>query len=300
MALCGCAADTPAPRPARFELVVLGTAQDGGLPHVGCTKPCCTQARRTGRTLSPACLGIRDTVSGQRLLVEATPAIESQLARWGLPVRAEPNPVDAVLLTHAHIGHYLGLAHFGREVAATHGVAVHATPRLCEFLRGNGPWGQLVQLGQIVPVSHAPGETFIPLPGLTVTALRVPHRDEYSDTVAWRIRGEHKTVLFVPDVDAWSKSPGLLESLVDGVDLAFLDGTFWDGSELPGRDLREIPHPPITDTMERLAERARARPGVFRFLHLNHTNPLLHDPALVHRLEAAGFALAREGEVHEL
>ena len=281
-------------------VTVLGIAQDGGVPHVGCTRPCCVEARRSGRGFSPACLGIVDCTSGAELLIEATPAVEAQLARWHGDRERRGNPVDAVLLTHAHIGHYLGLAHFGREVAATSSLPVYGTARLVEFLRANGPWSQLVELGQILPQVCEPELPFTPLPGLTVTAVRVPHRDEFSDTVAYRIRGEHKTLLFVPDVDAWSKSPGLLERLVDGVDLAFLDGTFWDGRELPGRNMLEIPHPAIVDTMRRLAARALERPGVFRFLHLNHTNPLLRDPELVRRLEAAGFALAREGEVHEL
>jgi len=276
---------------------VLGIAQDGGVPHVGCAKPCCASARASGTSLGPACLAVRDRQNGAVVLVEATPAIESQLARLGV---RQGNPVDAVLITHAHVGHYLGLAHFGREVAATRALPVWGTERLVGFLEKNGPWSQLTALGQIAPRRIEPEVPFEPLPGLVVTAITVPHRDELSDTVAFKIRGERRTVLFVPDVDAWHERPELLEKLLDGVDLAFLDGTFWDGRELPGRNLNEIPHPPMVDTMHRLAERAKARPGTLRFIHLNHTNPALRDPEIRRRIEAAGFAVAQEGERHPL
>ncbi|MCB9880055.1 MAG: pyrroloquinoline quinone biosynthesis protein PqqB, partial [Planctomycetes bacterium] len=39
-----------------------------------------------------------------------------------------------------------------------------------------------------------------------------------------------------------------------------------------------------------------ARPGTLRFLHLNHTNPALHDAALRAAIEARGFAVAVAGE----
>ena len=295
----GChAPDAPHTGAGRFDVFVLGIAQDGGLPHVGCSKGCCRSARKAGRRLYPACLGIHDTETGKLVLVEATPRIEPQLSRLHeLSGRARSRqPVDAVLLTHAHIGHYLGLAQFGREVAGTKGLPVHVTPRLAGFLRTHGPWKQLVALDQIRPTTFALREVFSPIPGLFVTAIPVPHRDEFSDTVAFKIRGPQGTVVFVPDIDAWDRAPGLLEELIDGVDVAWLDATFYDGSELPGRDLSEIPHPPMVMTMERLAESALKRPGRFRFIHLNHTNPVLHDAALRKALERRGFRVAQPGE----
>jgi pyrroloquinoline quinone biosynthesis protein B len=278
-----------APPTSRHELVVLGIAQDGGVPHFGCRRECCEAARRDGTILDPACVAVVDQAQGKALLVEATPGIERQVARLGVPIAA-------VLITHAHVGHYLGLAQFGREVAATRELPVYGSSRLCEFLRTHGPWRQLVELAQIRLEEFAPDATFAPLPGLEVTAIAVPHRDEYSDTMAFKIRGATRTVLFVPDVDRWDKEPGLLARLLEGVDVAYVDGTFWDGSELPDRDLREIPHPPMTDTMQRLAGFARERPGAVRFLHLNHTNPALRDPALRARIGAAGFRVAEVGE----
>jgi pyrroloquinoline quinone biosynthesis protein B len=282
---------------ARFELVVLGVAQDGGLPHFGCAKACCATARREGRTLRPASLGIHDRRERRIVLVEATPAVEEQVAllheRAGVEPR-ERRPVDAVLLTHAHVGHYTGLVHFGREVAATSAVPVHVTERMSAYLRSNGPWSQLVELDQIRLVTVVPGVPFRPIPGIEVTAIAVPHRQEYADTVAYRISGPRRTVTFAPDVDRWED--GLLDRLLEGADVAYLDATWYDGSELPGRDLREIPHPPMVETMERLAERARERPGSIRFVHLNHTNPALHDAKLRREIRERGFLVATEGE----
>lgn len=297
-----CAAVAPA-RPPAVELFVLGIAQDGGLPHFGCEKPCCVEARRTGRVLFPAALGVVDRRPGagaaKLLLVEATPRIEEQVALLhdlaGVHGRGR-QPVDAVLTTHAHLGHYLGLAWFGREVASSTMVPVHCTPRFATFLRQHGPWQQLVELQQLDVREFTIGQPFAPWPGLAVIATAVPHRDEFSDTVAFTIRGPQRAVLFVPDIDAWERAPGLLEQLLDGVDVAYLDGTFFDGSELPERNLAEIRHPLMTRTMELLAARARSRPGALRFLHCNHTNPVLHDPAVRARVEAAGFAVAAQGE----
>lgn len=282
-----------------FELCVLGVAQDGGVPHLGCDRDCCAAARASGRTLTPACLGVIDHDHGKLLLVEATPQVEAQVARLcdlaGQHDRGR-QPVDAVLLTHAHIGHYLGLAQFGREVASTQALPVWCSERMAAFLCANGPWNQLVELGQLQLERAAPRTPFAPLPGLSVTAIPVPHREEFSDTMAFVLQGPQRRVLFVPDIDAWDRAPGLLDELLHGVDVAYIDGTFFDGSELPDRNLAEIRHPLMTDTMARLAGFARQHPGAVRFIHLNHTNPVLRDAGLRARLEAEGFRVAVEGE----
>jgi pyrroloquinoline quinone biosynthesis protein B len=297
-ALGACALPAPA-APSAMELFVLGIAQDGGVPQLGCDRPCCAAMRAEGRALYPSCLGVVARDTGQVLLVEATPRIEEQVAMLhrlaGLHDRGR-RPVDAVLLTHAHMGHYAGLLWFGREVAATAELPAWCSPRMAAFLRCIGPGRQLVDLRELTLRECAPRAPFAPLPGLEVTAIPVPHRDEWSDTMAFRLRGPHRTVLFVPDVDAWDRAPGLLDELLAGADTAYVDGTFWDGSELPDRDRAEIRHPPMTDTMQRLGAFARAHPGAVRFLHLNHTNPALRDPAVIARVEAAGFAIAQQGE----
>lgn len=297
----GQAGETP-PEPGDFEVIVLGRAQDGGMPHVGCNRPCCVAARESGRRELPASLGVIDRGTGRLLLIEATPAIDAQLAMLheaaGVTDRGR-QPVDGVLLTHAHMGHYLGLAHFGREVAATKSLPVYVSPRFAAFLRSNGPWSQLVELEQIELREFKPGTRFEPIPGLEVEPIPVPHRDEFSDTMAFKLHGPSRTVLFVPDINRWDSEevePGFIEELMEGVDVAYIDGTFYDGREIPGRDRRMIPHPTIVDTMELFADRVRNSPGSIRFIHLNHSNPALHERGIVEAIEEGGFRVAQPGE----
>lgn len=284
---------------SRYELIVLGVAQDGGAPHLGCTRDFCNMLREKGITVYPASVAIHDRQTGELTLIEATPAIEAQIAFLHrlTGVTPEPRrPVDRILLTHAHVGHYAGLIQLGREVASTDAIPVWVTPRFAEYLRTNGPWSQLVELNQIA-LEEMELETWLPVSeGLSIRAIPVPHRDEFSDTVAYQIRGPNRTVLFVPDVDSWDKHEGLLERLLEGVDIAYVDATFYDGRELPDRDLSEIPHPLITDTVRRTADRVEANPGSIRFIHLNHTNPALQDARIQQVLQGTGYHLPRRGE----
>jgi pyrroloquinoline quinone biosynthesis protein B len=281
--------------------VVLGVAQDGGVPHIGCTQELCAAARRDPRRrLRVASLGLVDDAGGQRFLIDATPDLVSQIESLNAlapPREAERRrPVDGILLTHAHLGHYTGLMYLGREALGADGIPVYATPRLARFLRENGPWSQLVALGQIVLHEVEPGRPVRLSPGLTATAVRVPHRDELSDTVAWRVRGPSRSLLYLPDIDKWEKWDRPVEEEVGAVDLAFLDGTFADAGEIPGRSLAEIPHPLVSETAVRLRPKGLAA-RVF-LIHLNHTNRLLWD--LPMREKLAPMRVAADGEEHPL
>ncbi len=282
----------------RYSLFVLGVTQDGGFPHVGCNKVCCTEARQKGLERYPVSLGIFDRKTQKRFLIEASPRVEAQIALLhqlaGIGQRSR-QPLDGLFLTHAHIGHYLGIAQFGREVASTKNLPTFVGPRMAHFLKTNGPWSQLVNLHQIRLRILQPEIPVEVLPGLSILPILVPHRDEFSETFAFKIIGPNRTVLFVPDVDRWDRHKNLLSHLLDRVDIAYLDGTFYDGRELPGRDMTEIPHPPIVLSMKLLKKKAQQNPGSIRFLHLNHTNPLFQDQKLLEILRTRGFALAHRG-----
>lgn len=262
------------------RLVVLGIVQDGGMPHMGCSKDPCAAARRGDRRAEKvACLGL--AVGGKTYLFDATPDFPAQVAATGARVP------DGVFLTHAHIGHYTGLVHLGKEVAGARGVPLFATRKMHEFLAANAPWRALVEGGNVDP---RPNDD-VDVGGVRVTAFQVPHRNEYADTVGYRIEGPHASALFIPDIDRWEI--GDLRALVDAVDYAFLDATFFSGDELPGRDMSKVPHPLVTDTMN-LLDGLGAKVW---FIHLNHTNPLLDDPSPAER---RGFHVAREGDVFRL
>lgn len=275
----------------RFELVVLGVAQDAGLPHLGCTQPCCASARVHGRREEPACIAVYDTETGGRVVIDATWALPEQLALLQACTGQDAHLPDAIVLTHAHIGHYTGLMFLGREGIAACGLPVHCSQAMAAFLGSNQPWSQLISDGHITLVPFEAGGFFEPLPeGLRMRAVPVPHRNEHADTMAFRIEADGSTALYCPDIDAWGDE---LHALLDGVDVALLDGTFCSPDELDGRAMDEIPHPLLFDSMALLADRAQKQRILFT--HFNHTNPVFHDDAVVARIEAAGFECARKG-----
>jgi pyrroloquinoline quinone biosynthesis protein B len=274
--------------PPRIEAVVLGIAQDGGVPHLGCRQKLCIEARSDpSKRRHVASLGLIDGVSGKRFLIDATPDFESQVSRLGgLP--------DGILLTHAHVGHYLGLALLGREVANTREMPVYCTASMAGFLRENRPWSRLVQSKNISIHEIEPDREFALTENLRVTALRVPHRDEDSDTVAYVVAGPARKLLWLPDIDKWEKWDRRIEDVLETVDVAFVDGTFFSADEIPGRSIAEIPHPLVPETVSLLSNETR-RAKIF-FVHLNHTNRLLWDRKETRRLLDKGFGVAAEGQ----
>ena len=278
-------------RAGRPYMVVLGVAQDGGLPQAGCRKRCCTGGRRE----DVSSLALVDPGSRRWWLFDATPDLPRQLER--MRREAPACSLAGVFLTHAHIGHYTGLMHMGREVMGSRGIPVWVMPRMREFLGANGPWSQLVKLRNIELRPLAADSTVGLGDSLRVTPFRVPHRDEYSETVGFRIAGPEHAAAFVPDIDKWERWDRRIEDMVSGASVAYLDGTFFDGAELPGRDMREIPHPFIAETLDRLAPLPAATRARVRFIHLNHTNRAL-EPGSPERLrvERSGARVARAGE----
>jgi pyrroloquinoline quinone biosynthesis protein B len=164
-----------------------------------------------------------------------------------------------------------------------------------EFLKSNGPWGQLVEFGDIELMPLEADEP-VQLNGrIKVTPMLVPHRDEYSETVGFRIDRPSQSVLFMPDIDKWERWDRRIEDVLAGVDVAFVDGSFYDADEIPGRDMSEMPHPFIAESMTRLEPLPASERQKVRFIHLNHTNPALRPESDARRaIEAAGFGVAEE------
>ena len=280
---------------ALWRLVVLGIAQDGGLPQAGCRRKCCT----SGRQANVSSLALVDPASRQWWLFDATPDFRAQLGR--MTREAPACTLAGVFVTHAHVGHYTGLAHLGREVMGARGVPAWAMPRMREFLGRNGPWDQLVRLRNIELRALAADSAISLGDSLIVTPFAVPHRDEYSETVGFRIAGPRGAVAFLPDIDKWERWDRRIEDVLGSVNVAYLDATFFDGTELPGRSMSEIPHPFVVESLQRLAPLPAATRARVRFIHLNHTNPaLVPGSAERLRIERAGMRVAREGERVEL
>jgi len=246
-----------------WQLTVLGIAQDAGIPQLNCQQPLCVSIRAGKRRAERvSSLGLIDRASGRAFLFDATPDFNAQVhALTG------GRPPDGIFLTHAHIGHYTGLMYLGRESINASHVPVYGTDRLMDFLERNGPWSQLVSLGNIERRPIAPDKSVTLPGGIRVTAFLVPHRDEFSDTVGYRIDGPRRSAIFIPDIDRWEKWGRSIRELADTVDLAFLDGTFASPTEV-NRNIEEIPHPMMSRTRE-LLQGSRAK---LWFIHINHTN----------------------------
>jgi pyrroloquinoline quinone biosynthesis protein B len=300
-------ADDPADiheiRPGQPFVVVLGVGQDGGYPQAGMTEDAAWEAPERRRL--PSSLGIVDPDSGERWMIEATPAFPEQLRHLDrlAPARsaAEGAPgLSGILLTHAHVGHYAGLIHLGREIIGASRVPVYAMPGMRDFLRSNGPWDQLVRLENIELRALEEGVATPLNARIRVTPLRVPHRDEYSETVGYVIEGPERSVFFLPDIDKWEEWDARgtrIEEVVAGVDVAWLDATFFADGEVPGRAMSEIPHPFVQETMERFAPLPAGERGKVRFIHINRTNPVgWRGTPEWDAVHAAGFGVAVQGE----
>lgn len=270
---------------------VLGIVQDAGYPHIGCEKDCCNVVSPGEYFVS--CLGLVDKTNNKRYLFDATPDIHNQLNL----VEKFPNGniVDGIFLTHAHIGHYAGLMYLGREGLGGDNIKVYVLKRMAKFLTKNGPWDQLVKLNNI-SLQTISNNKFVKLSeNILVIPIKVPHRDEYSETVGYKIIGKSKKLLFIPDIDKWGEWEKSIVDEVKLVDYAFIDGTFYNGSEL-NRDMSEIPHPSIEETLELFSNQPLAEKNKIYFIHINHTNPILTNKNGVRDLILnAGFNIAEKG-----
>lgn len=288
-----------APGAGEPYVMVLGVAQDGGAPQAGYPdEPGWNDASK--RRLATS-LALVDPQSGERWLFDATPDFPEQLNRLDHAAPAKSRPgLSGIFLTHAHIGHYTGLMFLGHEVIGAREVRVWAMPRMAQYLRDNGPWQQLVRYKNIVLQPLLADEAVVLNERLKVTPIRVPHRQEYSEVVGYRIEGGKASVLFIPDIDSWTQWDGegrRIEDEIAKVDVAYLDGTFFANGEIPGRDMSGFPHPFISLSLARFAALPAARRAKIRFIHLNHTNPALWPETAARRaVEAAGSRVAEEGE----
>ena len=270
-------------------LTLLGIAQDGGRPQPGCTRPCC-EGLTEADYRSPVSLSIQ-TSNGKTLLIEATRDLGRQLRMVGNP------SVDHLFITHAHLGHVDGLGLFGRETMSARHIQLHCSPSMQDLVEATPAWNQLL-IQNVLTFSEFPTVT---IDDVTIQFIQVPHRAELSDMHATILRGENQSVLFLPDHDSWDETlqahscDTIREFLTKyEIDIALLDGTFWSGGELQGRDMSVVPHPTVEESLRRLGTRKDSDPEIY-FIHLNHTNPLYNATSDEYdQLKKSGWALGVE------
>ena len=278
-------------------IYILGVAQDAGYPQAACFLPHCLPGWKIPELRrSATSLALVDPVTETKYLFEATPNLPEQLYELETIASDSNYSLEGVFLSHAHMGHYTGLMYFGFESMSANNLPVYAMPRMRAYLRNNGPWSQLVTMNNI-SLKEIEDQQPVNFERFSVTPMLVPHRDEFSETVGYRIQGPLKTALFIPDIDKWEIWNRSITEEIHLVDYALLDATFFDGNELPGRDMADIPHPFVLESMELFSELSAADKAKIWFIHLNHTNPLLNsDSTAYQRVIEAGHNVAQEGE----
>ena len=282
--------------PNTAYVMVLGVAQDAGYPQMNCKKDCCRAAwENPSLQKNTSCLAILDPTTNDQWIIDATPNIKEQLQL--LKSKTGTEKINGVLLTHAHIGHYTGLMHLGREVMGTNNTPVFAMPRMKKFLEENGPWNQLVELKNISLQALKSDSTINLNENIKVTPFLVPHRDEFSETVGYKIMINNKSLIFIPDIDKWERWATDINELIQKVDYAFLDATFYKNGEL-SRDMSKIPHPFVQESMELFSTLTKTDKKKVHFIHFNHTNPLLIEGSSAkNEVLKNGFNLAKEGQI---
>ena len=283
------------------EFVILGIGQDGGAPQIG--NPDDPAWVNPSLKLWAASGALVDHRYSNRYLFEATPDLREQMNLLDSMSDGGNAPLglSAVFLTHAHIGHYAGLMFAGHESIGTQGLNVFSLPRMQNYLENNGPWDQLVNYKNIDLISMMPKKPVVFNDDLSVTAYLVPHRDEYSETAGYVVKGPSKSVLFLPDIDDWNRWETefntRIEDMISQVDVAYLDATFFDNNELPGRDMSKIPHPRVADSMTRFKNLPLTEQKKVRFFHINHSNKIRYSSSEQYSsVQQKGFKIAKRGE----
>jgi pyrroloquinoline quinone biosynthesis protein B len=270
---------------------------------MGCEKSCCINLfKNPDPNRKVVSLGLVDPLEKKYWLIEASPDFITQCRDLRTISKFEhAKSPDGIFLTHAHIGHYTGLMYLGKESYNSRAVPVFAMTRMKGFLIKNGPWSQLFKINNI-KINNINHQEEIKLSNnLSITPFLVPHRDEFSETVGFKIIGPKKSVLFIPDIDKWGKWNKNLKQEIKKVDLALLDGTFYDSKEVNNRNISEIPHPFIIETMDLFKEENNFEKSKINFIHLNHTNPLLDsNSAAFKKVKESGFNTAEYKDIINL
>ena len=276
------------------SLVILGIAQDGGSPQIGCDKSCCKTLWENNISENVTSIGLIDNIENRFFLIDASPDIPKQYQM--LKSLASDANLGGIALTHAHIGHYVGLLFLGKESLGAEKINVYSMPKMSLFLKNNGPWSQLIQ-EENIEINKLKNDSIQTLSkNISIKPIIVPHRDEFSETVGFLIKGKVKSALFLPDIDKWEKWDKKIEDFIRNVDYAFIDGTFYNGNEIPHRNMDEIPHPFVVETIERFKNLKKKDKKKVYFIHLNHTNPL-HKPnnKITKEIIKRGYNIARTG-----
>lgn len=290
------------------SVTILGTAQDGGIPQAGCSCERCNEAHKDLRLRKyPVSLGIIGT-DGSKHIIEVTKNLSEQLMIWSTNGNELFIP-ETVSITHLHLGHVEGIGQFGKPVMASKEVDVFLSHKNKNIFDERSDIKLMIEENNIRTHAKNFNQLFEPMQGcgFSLQFISIPHRSELGDTAAIIIKGNKRNILFMPDQDSWEETleyyskeniRGFLKMF--DINEALIDGTFWSMEELPGRNISEIPHPTIQDSLKLLGKRMENDPRI-SFLHLNHSNPVNDIGSKQRKLvEENGWRVSEIGDVLKL
>jgi phosphoribosyl 1,2-cyclic phosphate phosphodiesterase len=237
-----------------LTVTLLGTGTSTGVPVIGCACPTCTSADPRDRRLRTSAHVVAHTPVGPvHLQIDAGPDFRAQALRAALPT------VDAVLITHEHFDHVVGLddlrPFFFQDRTP---IPVHAAPRTAAaladmfsyiFRDGSYPGSSRLEL-------HEAREPFLvrsrSLPGAQVQVAPVPALHGRLPVLGFRVGH----LAYLTDI---SHLPDASLPLLDGVRTLVLDG------------LRAETHPTHLSFTDAAAVAARVGARETWLVHMTHT-----------------------------
>jgi len=278
-------------------VVILGIGQDAGVPQMGCDSPFCRESWKNPKVRQMvSSIALVNPKTNERWIFDATPDLPDQFQLLKTITGDYSNNLAGIFLTHAHVGHYTGLIYLGRESMNAKEVKVYAMPRMRQMIETNAPWSQLVSIKNISlqPLENKQNATLGD--NISVQPFLVPHRDEFSETVGFRITANSKSLIFIPDIDKWQKWPEDLAEFVRSSDYVLIDGTFYADGEI-NRPMSEVPHPFVSESVELLKDLPIPEKNKVFFIHFNHSNPLVQkDKTKIKELRSRGFNITFQGQ----
>ena len=224
-------------------LTVLGSGTSLGVPTIGCRCRVCLSMDPRDKRTRPSLLV---QYGGRNVVIDTTPDFRFQALRAGL------SRLDAVLFTHPHADHILGLDdirpfNFHKNAV----VPIYGSRKTIESIRrtfhyifgGNAPFGGVPQVA--VHVLDGPLELF----GVTFTPVPLLHG--FMEVLGFRFG----SAAYLTD---YGQIPERSYALLEGLDVAFLDA------------LRHAPHPTHCTVEQALEHVARLGPRRAFLTHIAH------------------------------
>ncbi len=120
------------PEPSGLSITVLGSGTSVGVPTIGCDCVVCASNDPRDSRLRPSILV---SYNGRHVLIDTSPDLRQQALRLGL------KRIDAILYTHAHADHIMGLDDVRPfNFVQREGIPIYASRETLEVIRGCFPY----------------------------------------------------------------------------------------------------------------------------------------------------------------